>query len=51
MNNLLLACALLTLLSLSGCAAVPGSPAGAVSPIPLYMQPNHYDAPRGYSMK
>lgn len=44
--------ALLSVLVLSGCSTIPpGSPAGVVSPTPVYMQPNHYNAPRGYWTK
>jgi hypothetical protein len=48
-TSLLIAAVLTSVLALSSCAAVPpGAPAGNVSPTPVYMQPNHYDAPRGY---
>jgi hypothetical protein len=52
MNMLLAASLLVSAVTLSACAAVPpGSPAGVVSPTPVYIQPNHYDAPRGYWKK
>jgi hypothetical protein len=50
MNTFFLVAAVLaSVMTLSSCASVPsGSAAGSVSPIPVYTQPNHYDAPRGY---
>ena len=48
-TSLVFAAMLAGALALCGCASVPpGAAAGGVSPTPVYTQPNHYDAPRGY---